>query len=275
MSISNENVDHVEPISEFRTAVSRWLDANATIPEKIDVPGRGRPMSQALKDWAVEFRLKLGAKGWIAPNWPREYGGGGLSNNHAAIINQELSKRRLPPLQVSIMHASPFRVYGTEDQKKTFLRSILRGEITVANTFTEVAHGSDLQSTEATAIKDGDEYVINAKKAYITSPLRPDLFLCLAATNPEAPPEYRYSVIIVDAHTPGIEIKAQSLLTPGREHTVFYTNAHAPRTQILGEEGQGLEIAGMMVEIERGGISVPLQKQLEIEESEANEKDPH
>ena len=98
MSFSNENVDHVEPISEFRTAVSRWLDANATIPEKIDVPGRGRPMPQALKDWAVDFRLKLGAKGWIAPNWPREYGGGGLSNNHAAIINQELSKRRLPPL---------------------------------------------------------------------------------------------------------------------------------------------------------------------------------
>lgn len=271
MTDSTNSVQEAEPIGGFRKKVAEWLEKNAVVPADIVLPGRGRPMSPELKEWAVQFRRKLGANGWIAPNWPRKYGGGGLSTEHAAIIQQELRKWQLPTLQVGIMHTAPFRVYGTEDQKTTILASILRGELTVANTFTEVDHGSDLGSTDASAVKDADDYVINATKDFITSPLPPDLFLCLAQTNPQAPEEFRHSVIIVDADSPGVLIKAQRLLTPGREQTIYYSDVHVTRSRLLGEEGQGMEIAAMMVEIERGGISVPLLQQLEIENREAEE----
>lgn len=257
-----------EDLDAFRTMVRAWMDANAVIPDHIQLPGRGRPLSPELKQWAVQFRRKLGAQGWIAPNWPREYGGGGLTNRHAAIVQQELGRQPLPTLQVSIMHTTALRVYASEEQKRTLLASLLRGEITMAHAFNEVAHGSDLSANTTTATRDADEFVISGQKDYITSILPPDIILCLAVTNPDATPVRRYSVIAVDANTPGVLMKPESLLVPGREYKIFFLDVPVPITQVIGEEGQGIEIAEMMVEIERGGISVPLARQQETEARE-------
>ena len=269
MATPSEAPDADVPVEGFRQTVRAWLDANAVIPDDIPNPGRRGPLSPELKQWAVQFRRKLGAQGWIAPDWPREYGGGGLTKEHAAIVLQELARRPLPPLQVSLMHATALRIYGTEEQKRTYLAPLLRGEVTMAHAFNEVGHGSDLSANTTSAIQDGDEYVINGQKDHITSILPPDLVLCLAVTNPEAPPVQRFSVIAVDVNTPGVLIKPENLLVPGREYKFLFSDVPVPRTQIIGEEGQGIEIAELMVEIERGGIiSVPLAKQLEVEQRE-------
>jgi alkylation response protein AidB-like acyl-CoA dehydrogenase len=258
---------------EFRQYVRGWMDANAVVPDDIPMPTRRGPLSTELKQWAVQFRRKLGAQGWIAPTWPREYGGGGLTNHHAAIIQQELSRQPLPPLQVSIMEATALRVYCSEEQKRTLLASLLRGEVTMAHSFNESDHGSDLSANTTSATRDADEYIINGRKDYITSILPPDIVLCLAITDPDAPPTQRFSIIAVDTDTPGVLIKPESLLVPGREYKFFYSDVPVPSTRIIGEEGQGIEIAEFMVEIERGGIVVTLDRQREIEEQErqANE----
>ena len=250
----------------FRQLVREWMDSNAVIPDDIPIPAKRHPLSPELKQWAVQFRRKLGAQGWIAPDWPRKYGGGGLSNQHAAIIHKELARRSLPPFQVSLMETAALRVYATEEQKRTILASVLRGEVTMVHAFNELGHGSDLSANTTSAIRDADEYVINGRKDQITSILPPDLALCLAITNPEAPPAQRFSVIAVDADTPGVLIKPESLLVPGREYKFFFSDVPVPSTRAIGEDGQGIEIAEFMVEMERGGIvSVPLARQREIE----------
>ena len=257
----------------FRAFVREWMDANAVVPDDIPLPERRGPLSTELKQWAVQFRRKLGAQGWIAPTWPREYGGGGLTHQHAAIIQQELSRQPLPPLQVSIMETTALRVYCSEEQKRTLLASVLRGEVVMAHAFNELGHGSDVSANTTSATRDGDEYVINGRKDQITSLLPPDIVLCLAVTNPEAPPTQRFSVIAVDTDIPGVLIKPESLLVPGREYKFFFSDVPVPITRIIGEEGQGIEIAEFMVEIERGGISVTLERQREIEAREALAKE--
>ena len=274
LTTSPEAPEPYAALEGFRRLVMEWMDANAVIPDDIPIPARRSPLSTELKQWTVQFRRKLGAQGWIAPTWPHQYGGGGLTTQHAAIIQHELARRSLPPIQVSLMHTTALRVYGTDEQKRTLLASVLRGEVTMAHAFNELDHGSDLSANTTSAIRDGDEYVITGRKDYITSIFPPDIVLCLAVTNPEAPPAQRFSVIAVDTDTQGVLIKPENLLVPGREYKFYFSDVPVPRTRVIGEAGQGIEIAEFMVEMERGGISsVPLARQREIEsrESQANE----
>ena len=157
---------------------------------------------------------------------------------------------------------------------RTLLASVLRGEVTMVHAFNEVEHGSDLSSNTTTALRDADEFSINGRKDYITCLLPPDIVLCLAVTNPDAPAPQRFSVIAVDADTPGVFIKPESLLVPGREYKFFFTDVPVPRTRVIGQEGQGIEIAEMMVEMERGGVAVSLDQQREIEARERQGHQP-
>jgi alkylation response protein AidB-like acyl-CoA dehydrogenase len=261
-----------EDLQEFFFSVREWFEENAVIPANIPMPSSGQPMADELKQWAVQFRRKLGNMGWIAPDWPVEYGGGGLSKEHSEIIRREMRRHRLPTLQVSIMHTVALRMFASEEHKKTILASILRGEVSAVHAFNEIKHGSDLGANTTAAVRDGDEYLITGQKDYITSLLPPDLIFCLALTNPDAPPAKKFSLIAVDAKAPGIDIKAENLLVPGREYKFLFTEAQVHRTQIIGEEGQGIEIAELMLGIERGGIiSIPLAVQEDVEDKEQQE----
>ncbi|MBH42351.1 MAG: hypothetical protein CL787_02335 [Chloroflexi bacterium] len=261
-----------EDLQEFFLTVREWMDENAVIPANIPIPSYGKPMSDELKQWAVQFRRKLGAMGWIAPDWPTEYGGGGLTHDHATIVRREMSRRRLPPIQVSLMTTVALRMFASEEHKRTILASILRGEVTTVNAFNEVKHGSDIGANETSAVRDGDDFLITGQKDYITSLLPPDLIFCLALTNPDAPENQRFSIIAVDAKAPGVSMKAESLLIPGREFKFFFTDAQVSTTQVIGEEGRGIEIAQLMVGIEREGIqSIPLNVQKEFEDKETEQ----
>ena len=163
-------------------------------------------------------------------------------------------------------------MFASEEHKRTILASILRGEVSAVHAFNESKHGSDIGSNETTAIRDGDDFLISGQKDQITSLLPPDLIFCLALTNPESPPAKRYSLIAVDAKAPGVEIKAENLLVPGREYKFFFTDTQVSKTQVIGEEGQGIEIAELMLGIERGGIiSIPLAVQKDVEDQEKEE----
>lgn len=260
-------------IDTFRQTVHDWLDVHGNLPTDIPVPQRGRPLPAKLKEWTVEFRRKLGAQGWLAPNWPQQYGGGGLSPQHGAIIQQELGQKRLPPLHGSTMALMALRVYGTEEQKSTYMASVLQGEATLAHMLTEADRGTDLRSIATHAPKEGDHYVINGQKDFVTSELTPDLLLCFAVTDRDATGDDRLSMIIIDAASEGVLIRPANLLTPGAEQTVYMTDVRSPLTNLLGKEGQGLEISNMMLEIERGGIGVPLEKQREIEWQEKQSRE--
>jgi alkylation response protein AidB-like acyl-CoA dehydrogenase len=273
MTTPSESTEHIEALvalETFRLYVRDWMSANAVIPDEIRAPVKGQPLSPEMKQWVVEFRRKLGAQGWIAPNWPRRYGGGGLPGAYASVVQRELAKQSIPPIYVSIMHAAALRTFGTEEQKTTLLKSLLQGEITMCHAFNERTHGSDISANTTEAVRDGDDYIITGTKDYITSILPPDVVLTLAVTNPDAPRNQRMSMVAVDTDTDGVVIKPENLLLGGREHKFLYTEASVSREKLVGLEGQGIEIAEFMVDIERGTMaSVPLERQQEVERREA------
>ena len=267
---STEHLDVLAALETFRLYVRDWMSANAVIPDEIPAPVRGHPLSPEVKQWVVEFRLKLGSMGWIAPSWPRRYGGGGLPAAYASVVQKELARQSIPPIYVSIMHAAALRTFGTEEQKITLLKSLLQGEITMCHAFNERTHGSDISANTTEAVRDGDDYIITGTKDYITSILPPDVVLTLAVTNPDAPRNQRMSMVAVDTDTDGVVIKPENLLLGGREHKFLYTEASVSREKLVGLEGQGIEIAEFMVDIERGTMaSVPLERQQEVERREA------
>ena len=273
MTTPSESTEHIEALvalETFRLYVRDWMSANAVIPDDIPAPVRGQPLSPEVKQWVVEFRLKLGSMGWIAPSWPRRYGGAGLPAAYASVVQKELARQSIPPIYVSIMHAAALRTFGTEEQKTTLLKSLLQGEITMCHAFNERTHGSDISANTTEAVRDGDDYIITGTKDYITSILAPDVVLTLAVTNPDAPRNQRMSMISVDTDTDGVVIKPENLLLGGREHKFLYTEASVSREKLVGLEGQGIEIAEFMVDIERGTMaSVPLERQQEVERREA------
>ncbi len=273
MTTPSESTEHIEALvalETFRLYVRDWMSANAVIPDDIPAPVRGQPLSPEVKQWVVEFRLKLGSMGWIAPSWPRRYGGAGLPAAYASVVQKELARQSIPPIYVSIMHAAALRTFGTEEQKTTLLKSLLQGEITMCHAFNERTHGSDISANTTEAVRDGDDYIITGTKDYITSILAPDVVLTLAVTNPDAPRNQRMSMIYVDTDTDGVVIKPENLLLGGREHKFLYTEASVSREKLVGLEGQGIEIAEFMVDIERGTMaSVPLERQQEVERREA------
>ena len=172
MTTPSESTEHIEALvalETFRLYVRDWMSANAVIPDDIPAPVRGQPLSSEVKQWVVEFRLKLGSMGWIAPSWPRRYGGAGLPAAYASVVQKELARQSIPPIYVSIMHAAALRTFGTEEQKTTLLKSLLQGEITMCHAFNERTHGSDISANTTEAVRDGDDYIITGTKDYITS----------------------------------------------------------------------------------------------------------
>ena len=216
--------DERRTIDLFRKTISEWLDENANIPPEIPLPRRGNPLPLALQEWTVQFRQNLGEKGWLAPNWPFQYGGGGLSVHHASIIQEELGRRRLPPLHGSTMAMMALRVYGTESQKTTLLSSVLRGEKTLVHMFTEADGGTDMRAIGTVALKNDSGYVLNGQKDFVTSQLTPDLALCLAITDQTIPTDDRFSIIAVDTTGSDVLIRPSNLLTPGAEQTIYMTD---------------------------------------------------
>lgn len=263
MSNSLGSFEEWQAAEIFRHEVRQWLAAN--VPADMERPPRTGRLSPEVQRWAVEFRRKLGAQGWLAASWPKEYGGGGLTNLHGSIVQEELRRRPLPPLQGSALVMPVLRAWGTEEQKRTLLARVLRGEVTVVHMFTEASAGTDLRAVSTRAERDGDVYVVNGQKDFITSRLKPDMMLTMLVIHPVADPERRHSMLVIDAEWPGVTIKPANLLVPGSEQTIYLNAVRVPVDRLIGEEGQAFEIAQAVLEMERGGIGISLEKQREVE----------
>ncbi|MBI2304080.1 MAG: acyl-CoA dehydrogenase family protein [Chloroflexi bacterium] len=237
---------------EFRKEVWTWLEAN--VP-RFDLSSDGAKQSMAARQGAADFRRKLGTKGWLAPNWPKEYGGGGLSLAETIVIDEELSQWDVAStgdLGLSL-GAPAIMVWGTEEQKKRFLPPILKGEITTWQCFTEPEAGSDLASLKTRAEWNGSEYVINGQKIFIGSPFPPDYIYTLAVTDPEAPRHRNIGAFIIPAKSPGVTIQPLKLIAGGGRNTIFYDNVRVSPDQLIGGKTDGWRVAQSTLEVEHGG----------------------
>lgn len=235
----------------FQWAVRAWLEENT--PAQIAVPADGSPLDQDTQAKIKGFRRKLGAQGWLAPNYPREYGGGGLSPAAAAIIQSELGRLRLPTMGDNYRWIPAVMSWGTEEQKQRYVLPCLRGETITWQAFNETSSGSDFASIATQAIWDGDDYVINGEKNFITGRFDPDFLWTLAVTDPDLPRHANLGLLMVKTTLPGISIKTLRLLA-GSERKLLFENVRVPQDCMVGQPGQGWEIAQGILESERSGL---------------------
>ncbi len=226
----------------------------------------------------VQWRRKLAEKGWLAPAWPKEYGGAGMTIMQQFIYNLETARLRAPsPMFMAglgIAVVGPTLIlFGNEEQKKTYLPKILSGEHIWCQGFSEPNAGSDLASLQTSAVRDGDEYVINGQKIWTTVAHLAHYMLLLCRTDPNAPKHKGLSYIIVpmkdEKGNPYPGVTVQPLLNMAGTHEfnqVFFENVRVPVKNLVGEENQGWYMAVRTLDIERSNIGSAVGQQQNVED---------
>src|SRR5579875_566179 len=193
--------------AEVRAFIKEHLPAGwGTLDAEAEFTGVDDPEREAfIKQW----RTALARRGWIAPHWPKEYGGAGLTPGEQFIFNEEMAEARAPAVGgFGVQMIGPILIlYGTDEQKKEHLPRITSGEVTWCQGYSEPNAGSDLASLQTRAVRDGDEYVINGQKIWSSGAHRADWMFMLARTDPDAPKHRGISMLLVDMKTPGITVR--------------------------------------------------------------------
>lgn len=223
---------------KFRKEVRAFLDTTVTdaLLEEVD---RGTEIGIGPNTW--QLMRKLGEKGWLAPSFPKEYGGLGATRWQQFILSDEMTYCRAHPLHlcgVGIVGPTLLQ-YGTEEQKRKYVPPIAKGEIEFALGYTEPEAGSDLANLQVRAEKKGDFYVLNGQKVFNTGCHFAQYVWLAARTDPNVPKHKGISLMIVDMKTPGITVRPLWALDGDRTNEVFYDDVKVPVENLVGEENRG------------------------------------
>jgi acyl-CoA dehydrogenase len=204
-----------------------------------------------------------GEQGFLGANAPEEYGGAGADFLYDAIIMEELARVRGHDLMISL-HSDicmPYLTsYGSEEQKRKYLPGAISGELLLGLAMTEPGTGSDLANVQTKALRDGDDYVVNGAKTFISNGQLADLFIVVAKTDPEAdPPHNGVSLLLVEADSPGFERgrNLEKIGLKGQDTSeLFFHDCRVPLQNLLGQEGQGFKMLMEKLQQERLSIAV-------------------
>ncbi|MBL7212066.1 MAG: acyl-CoA dehydrogenase family protein [Desulfobacteraceae bacterium] len=189
---------------------------------------------------AREFIKKLGARGWLTPAWPRDYGGLDSSEMVTYIIRDEMAYAGLPLYFVAAYNAGPMILRdGSEEMKREFLPPIARGEIEFALGYTEPQAGSDLAALNIRAEDRGDHFLLNGQKMFNTSTHVADYHWLAARTNFDGPKHKGISLMVVDLKSPGITIRPLITMAGWRTNEVYYDDVVVPKKNMMGEKNRG------------------------------------
>lgn len=221
----------------FRQALRKFLEKEA-------VPNYEQ--WEKNKEVPRSFWKKLGEQGYLCPQVEEKYGGLGTDFGYAVVMNEEMERVGTGMVGISLHNdiVIPYiESYGTEEQKQRWLPGALTGDIITAIGMTEPGAGSDLASIQTTAIRDGDDYIINGEKTFITNGYTTDLVVLVCKTDPKVNPPHRgISLFVVEAGTPGFK-KGKKLRKIGQHANdtseLIFEDVRVPRTNLLGEEGKG------------------------------------
>ncbi len=238
---------------EFRTQIRDWLEKN--LPEGWGEPGFSMSKSERRK-FNEEWTDKLRQGGWICASWPTEYGGRGLTLLQQVVLNEEFARAQAP-LRADFfgdtLVGPTILQWGTEEQKRQYIPGILDGSISWCQGFSEPDAGSDLASLSTRAELDGDEWVINGQKVWTTQAQFADYIFLLARTNPDAPKHAGISYLLVPMKQDGVEVRPIAQVDGSADfNEVFFTNARAPRENVIGGVDNGWKVAMTTLGFERG-----------------------
>ena len=239
----------------FRTEVRAWLEAN----KKFAPPPSNIMADEAEGDWEarVNWHRRLNEGGWVAVNWPKEYGGRGATVMQRLIYREELSRLGLnePMIGMGINLIGPTLIHwGTEEQKKNHIPKILKAEEVWCQGYSEPGAGSDLASVQTRAVDDGDDFVVNGQKTWTSIAQHADMIFALVRTDPAAPKHKGISYLLIDMHSPGVTVRPLVQMTGGKGfNEVFFEDVRVPKKNILGECNNGWQVAMTTLLFERGG----------------------
>ncbi len=260
--------------TEFRAVVREFLDSEypnefAERPTEWGLFNGAGGRQPAFWEFMRGWTKKLNERGWGAPAWPKEHGGGGLSVKEQFILSEEFAWRRAPR-SGGIGHgwAGPtIMVYGSEEQKQDYLPKIISGEHVWCQLFSEPGAGSDLASLQTRAIRDGDDYVVNGQKIWTSGAHAAHMGILIARTNPDAPKHRGISYFLVDMKTPGIQVRPLvNMLNSHEFNEVYFEDVRIPAKNLLGEENRGWYLATTTLDFERSGIATSVAHQLIVKD---------
>jgi 3-oxocholest-4-en-26-oyl-CoA dehydrogenase alpha subunit len=198
------------------------------------------------------FIRKLASRGWLTPNWPREYGGLGAAATTTYMIRDEMAYAMVPCIFVAAHMAGPIILHvGSEDLKKRWLLPIARGKVEFALGYTEPQAGSDLSALSMRAEDRGDHFLVNGQKTFNTHSHVADYHWLAARTDPEASRHKGVSMMIVDFKSPGITIRPLFTMAGWRTNEVYYDDVVVPKENLVGEKDKGFYYLMAALDFER------------------------
>ncbi|MBR9911103.1 MAG: acyl-CoA dehydrogenase [Gammaproteobacteria bacterium] len=251
-------------LEQFRQQTRAWLEANCPDSQRQPIVkeeqiwgGRRRTFPSAdAKLWFERMR----DRGWTAPEWPSEYGGGGLNPEQAQILQEEMQALgcRPPLYEIGLWMFGPALLkFGTEAQKAEHIPKIVRGEIRWSQGYSEPAAGSDLAGLKTRAEDKGDHFLVNGTKIWTTQADKADWIFCLVRTDPNAPKQEGISFLLIDMETRGVSTSPIQLISGESEFCqTFFDDVVVPKENLVGEFNQGWTVAKELLKHERKLMSI-------------------
>jgi alkylation response protein AidB-like acyl-CoA dehydrogenase len=257
-------------LNAFREETRSWLEENC--------PAEMRNLSFHWEDAhliyskpeAAVWLERMAERGWVAPTWLAEYGGGGLETEQAAVLYQEMKRinATAPSSGMGLTMIGPTLLeYGTEEQKQRHIPKICDGSIRWCQGYSEPGAGSDLAALQAKAVLNGDHFVINGQKTWTSGAQYADWMFALVRTNPDVPKHDGISFVLFDMHQEGVVVKPIQLISGSSPFCeTFLDNVIARRDDLVGEINKGWTVGKRLLQFERsgiGGLSVANKKKVE------------
>lgn len=249
----------MDEIEQFRQEVRAWLEANC--PES-----QRKPMTREEQVWAgrnqhfpsEDARLwfeRMRDRGWTVPEWPKEYGGGGLSPQQARVLKEEMQRLgcRTPLFDLGIWMLGPALLeHGSEEQKQEHLVRIARGEVRWCQGYSEPGAGSDLASLQCRAEDQGSHFLVNGSKIWTTNADKSDWIFCLVRTDTSGAKQAGISFLLIDMSSPGVSTTPIQLISGDSEFCqTFFDNVKVPKKNLVGGLNQGWTVAKALLKHER------------------------
>lgn len=254
--------DAPENLDEFRLSVRSWLEENC--PESMRSPLNDDEIvwggkSETFKNPDSKLWLeRMGENGWTAPQWPTEYGGGGLTKEQDRVLQSELRRIKARPALFSFglwMFGPALLEFGNHEQKKRFLPDIVKGKTRWCQGYSEPGAGSDLAGLQTKCEDKGDHYLINGQKVWTSYADQADWIFCLVRTDTSKKHE-GISFILFDMQSEGVEVRPITLISGSSPFCeTFFTDVKVPKEQLVGDVNGGWKIAKRLLQFERSSIS--------------------